>query len=163
MENTISKSEIYRAALARWGFDAQALSEECNELSAAICRMLNQRDNNVPEECADVEIMIEQMRHNGLGVAIDAAKERKLGRLAQRVGCVDTDIQEPATVLRKQAHDIEYAACDDYAELQAAMLECNNRLAARYARRTAGRLLHLAQTLERLARLNPGNIDEVAE
>ncbi|EKE2594382.1 hypothetical protein OUL21_001346 [Salmonella enterica subsp. enterica serovar Nima] len=159
----MNKLAIYDAALARWGFDAQALvlAEECGELNSAICRMLNNKAHNVPEECADVEIMLEQIRHFGMKDAIEAEKERKLMRLALLVeGCGDIDVQEPVAVLRQQAHDIEYAACDDYAELQAAMMRADNRLAERYARKTAGRLLHLAQTLGRLARQRPGKIDE---
>ncbi|EHM3442374.1 hypothetical protein K2B09_003861 [Salmonella enterica subsp. enterica] len=163
MEKPINKTEIYSAALHRWGFDAQALvlAKECNALSADVARLLLHRPHNVAQECADVEIMIEQMRHSGMGVAIDREKERRLARLALLVeGCGDIDVQEPVAVLRQQAHDIEYAACDDYAELQAAMMGGDNRLAERYARKTAGRLLHLAQTLGRLARQRPGNLDE---
>ncbi|EKE3213128.1 hypothetical protein OUN72_002836 [Salmonella enterica subsp. enterica serovar Essen] len=162
MEKPINKTEIYSAALHRWGFDAQALklAEECGELSSAICRMLSHRDHNVPEECADVEILLEQLRQFGLNTVINKERERKLARLALLVeGCKDIDVQEPVAVLRQQAHDIEYAACDDYAELQAAMMGGDNRLAERYARKTAGRLLHLAQVLGRLARQRPGNID----
>ncbi|EDW6361514.1 hypothetical protein YN28_004325 [Salmonella enterica subsp. enterica] len=163
MEKPINKTEIYSAALHRWGFDAQALvlAKECNALSADVARLLLHRPHNVAQECADVEIMIEQMRHNGMDVAIDQAKAHRLTRLALLVeGCGDIDVQEPVAVLRQQAHDIEYAACDDYAELQAAMMGGDNRLAERYARKTAGRLLHLAQTLGRLARQRPGNLDE---
>ncbi|EKS4774227.1 hypothetical protein QB704_002743 [Salmonella enterica] len=159
----MNKDSIYGAALARWGFDAQALvlAKECCSLSFEVDRMLLHRPHNMAQECADVEIMIEQMRHSGMGVAIDREKERRLARLALLVeGCGDIDVQEPVAVLRQQAHDIEYAACDDYAELQAAMMGGDNRLAERYARKTAGRLLHLAQTLGRLARQRPGNLDE---
>lgn len=162
----MNKHAIYDAALHRWGFDAQALvlAEECGELSSAICRMLNNKPHNVPGECADVEILLEQMRQFGMNTAINKERERKLARLALLVeGCKDPDIQEPAAVLRKEAHDIEYGACDDYAELQAAMMEHNYRLAERYARKTASRLLHLAQVLGRLVRQNPGTIDEVTE
>ncbi|EPG7298492.1 TPA: hypothetical protein ACXPD2_000164 [Klebsiella pneumoniae] len=159
----MNKDAIYGAALARWGFDAQALvlAKECNALSADVSRMLLHRPHNMVQECADVEIMIEQMRHGGMSTVIDREKERRLARLALLVeGCKDLDIQEPAAILRKDAHDIEYGACDDYAELQAAMMECNYRLAERYARKTASRLLHLAQILGRLARINPGDLDE---
>ncbi|EGG8165136.1 hypothetical protein HH562_000011 [Salmonella enterica subsp. enterica serovar Yaba] len=163
MEKPINKTEIYSAALHRWGFDAQALvlAKECNALSADVARLLLHRPHNVAQECADVEIMIEQMRHNGMDVAIDQAKAHRLTRLALLVeGCGDIDVQEPVAVLRQQAHDIEYAACDDYAELQAAMMAGDNRLAERYARKAAGRLLHLAQVLGCLARQRPGKIDE---
>ncbi|ECC1559585.1 hypothetical protein FNI18_06115 [Salmonella enterica subsp. salamae] len=162
MEKPINKTELYNAALHRWGFDAQALvlAKECSSLSAEVSRVLLHKPNNMPQECADVEIMIEQMRHSGMDVAIDREKERRLARLALLVeGCKDIDVQEPVAVLRRQAHDIEYDACDDYAELQAAMMAGDHRLAERYARKTASRLLHLSQILGRLARQRPGNID----
>ncbi|HCM2492358.1 TPA: hypothetical protein N3D36_004864 [Salmonella enterica subsp. enterica serovar Lehrte] len=159
----INELAIYDAALARWGFDAQALvlAEECGELNSAICRMLNNKAHNVPEECADVEIMLEQIRHFGMKDAIEAEKERKLARLALMVeGCRDIDVVEPVIELRKQVDDIEWRACDGYAEMQSAILEGNHRLAARYARKAAGSLLHLAQVLGRIAQQRPGNIDE---
>jgi hypothetical protein len=37
-------------------------------------------------ELADVEIMIEQFRLNGMGLMIDFHKQKKLERLAERLG-----------------------------------------------------------------------------
>lgn len=81
---------IFEAAFAKWGFESQVLvlSEEASELSAACCRFLNHKTDSskVAEEAADVEIMIEQLRHNGMGPMIDHEKNRKMARLAQVVG-----------------------------------------------------------------------------
>ena len=81
---------IFEAAFAKWGFESQVLvlSEEDSELSAACCRFLNHKTDSskVAEEAADVEIMIEQLRHNGMGPMIDHEKNRKMARLAQVVG-----------------------------------------------------------------------------
>ncbi|HDZ2595372.1 TPA: hypothetical protein RSS16_004267 [Klebsiella pneumoniae] len=81
---------IFEAAFAKWGFESQVLvlSEEASELSAACCRFLNHKTDSskVVEEAADVEIMIEQLRHNGMGPMIDHEKNRKMAHLAQVVG-----------------------------------------------------------------------------
>ena len=81
---------IFEAAFAKWGFESQVLvlSEEASELSAACSRFLNHKTDSskVAEEAADVEIMIEQLRHNGMGPMIDHEKNRKMARLAQVVG-----------------------------------------------------------------------------
>jgi len=86
----MNKSVIFDAAFALWGYDAQVLtvSEECSELSAACTRFINHKanGNKIAEEAADVEIMIEQLRHNGMNDMIEVHKARKLTRLARRVG-----------------------------------------------------------------------------
>lgn len=87
---TTSRPEIYDAALAQWGYDSQILmvAEECNELAAACTRFINHKANGaqVAEEAADVEIMLEQLRHNGMNDMVEQHKVKKLTRLAQRVG-----------------------------------------------------------------------------
>lgn len=69
---------IFEAAFAKWGFESQVLvlSEEASESSAACSRFLNHKTDisKVAEEAADVEIMIEQLRHNGMGPMIDHEK-----------------------------------------------------------------------------------------
>lgn len=81
---------IFEAAFAMWGFDSQVLvlAEKASELSASCVRFINNKTdcNKVAEEAADVEIMIEQFRHNGMGGMIDYVKNRKMARLAQTVG-----------------------------------------------------------------------------
>lgn len=89
---------IFEAAFAKWGFDSQVLvlAEEASELSASCVRFINHKTSSdkVAEEVADVEIMIEQLRHNGMGPMIDHEKNRKLARLAQIVG-VDSQPVNP--------------------------------------------------------------------
>ncbi|HDZ1393096.1 hypothetical protein LIN35_18690 [Klebsiella pneumoniae] len=81
---------IFEAAFAKWGFDSQVLvlAEEASELSASCVRFINHKagSDKVADEAADVEIMIEQLRHNGMGPMIDHEKHRKMNRLAQIVG-----------------------------------------------------------------------------
>ena len=101
----MNKCRIYDAALALWGYDAQvlAVAEECNELAASCTRFVNHKSNGrkIAEEAADVEIMIEQLRHNGMNEMIELEKVRKLARLARRTGCAESldnlDIPSPNT------------------------------------------------------------------
>ncbi|MGL4486479.1 MAG: hypothetical protein ACRCUG_05745 [Yersinia sp. (in: enterobacteria)] len=85
-----NRSTIYSLALKTFGTDAQALKlmEEAAELAAAAARNMNGLGNEVDlaGELADVEIMIEQFRLNGLSKLIDAQKQKKLERLAERLG-----------------------------------------------------------------------------
>ncbi|EAP1063787.1 hypothetical protein D5S74_20905 [Salmonella enterica] len=83
-----NRSTIYNLALKTFGPEAQALKlmEEAAELAAA--RNMNGLGNEVDlaGELADVEIMIEQFRLNGMGLMIDFHKQKKLERLAERLG-----------------------------------------------------------------------------
>lgn len=79
-----------RAALRRYGLREQLamLQEECGELVASVNRWRRGREGAFPaliEEIADVEILIDQMRLE-FGAEIDAARARKLARLAERLG-----------------------------------------------------------------------------
>lgn len=62
--------------------------EEAAELAAAAARNMNGLGSEVDlaGELADVEIMIEQFRLNGMGLMIDYHKQQKLERLAERLG-----------------------------------------------------------------------------
>lgn len=86
----VNRSSLYKEALQKWGPEAQMvkLTEETGELVAEAARSINGVGNEVAlaSEMADVEIMIEQFRLNGLGKLIDFQKEQKLQRLAQRLG-----------------------------------------------------------------------------
>jgi NTP pyrophosphatase (non-canonical NTP hydrolase) len=85
-----NRSTIYHLALKNFGPEAQALKlmEESAELAAAAARNMNGLGNEVDlaGEMADVEIMIEQFRINGMGKLIDFQKQKKLERLAERLG-----------------------------------------------------------------------------
>ncbi|MBK5145973.1 hypothetical protein I2494_20090 [Budviciaceae bacterium BWR-B9] len=87
VKKMMNKNELYRKALQRYGADAQLakLAEEASELSAAVIRnLLCQGDERaMAEEIADIEIMIEQHRQNGMGQLIDFFKQQKLERLNQ--------------------------------------------------------------------------------
>lgn len=85
-----NRSTIYSLALKTFGPKAQALKlmEEAAELAAAAARNMNGLGSEVDlaGELADVEIMIEQFRLNGMGLMIDYHKQQKLERLAERLG-----------------------------------------------------------------------------
>lgn len=88
--NLDNRSAIYYLALKAFGPEAQALKlmEEAAELAAAAARNMNGLGSEVDlaGELADVEIMIEQFRLNGMGLMIDFHKQKKLERLAERLG-----------------------------------------------------------------------------
>jgi len=97
----MNEKKILEAAIAKWGVEEQLimLSEECSELSQAALKYrkslkynlcaekVTKSFDNLTEEIADVEIMIEQMR---LAFRIDNIEElvpkfrsQKLERLAK--------------------------------------------------------------------------------
>lgn len=85
----MDEQKIYRAALAAWGADAQTLMvfEEMAELQKELCKAARGRDNReqIAEEIADVEIMLEQMKVlHRCAEAVAAYRESKLRRLAVR-------------------------------------------------------------------------------
>ena len=87
----MDEQRIYRAALAAWGADAQTLMvfEEMAELQKELCKAARGKDNReqIAEEIADVEIMLEQMKVlHGCAEAVAAYRESKLRRLAIRCG-----------------------------------------------------------------------------
>ena len=94
----MDEQKIYRAALAAWGADAQTLMvfEEMAELQKELCKAARGRDNReqIAEEIADVEIMLEQMKVlHGCAEAVAAYRKSKLRRLAIRCGA-DVEPQE---------------------------------------------------------------------
>nr|HAF4309184.1 hypothetical protein [Salmonella enterica] len=90
------KELIYRTALRKWGPEKQVakLAEEAAELSAVAARSLTSCCDEavLAEEMADVEIMIEQFRQNGMDKLIDFQKTKKLARLAERLGVINNDV-----------------------------------------------------------------------
>ena len=96
----MNEQRIYRAALAAWGADAQTLMvfEEMAELQKELCKAARGRDNReqIAEEIADVEIMLEQMKVlHRCAEAVAAYRESKLRRLAVRCSA-DVEPQEGA-------------------------------------------------------------------
>lgn len=88
--NLYNRSTLYRTALKTFGPEAQLLklTEEAAELAAAAARNMNGAGSemDLAGELADVEIMTEQCRLNGMGKLIDFQKQKKLARLAERLG-----------------------------------------------------------------------------
>ncbi len=87
----MKEREIYRAALEKWGADAQTLMvfEEMAELQKELCKNARGKDNrgNIAEEIADVLIMLEQMTvlHDCRGM-VRMYKAAKIKRLQERLG-----------------------------------------------------------------------------
>lgn len=86
----IVKEEIYKKAIETWGENLQLgmLIEECAELIKAVNKFWRKKDydsiNSLAEECADVEIMIEQLKIMNKDVfckKVDDFKEVKLIKL----------------------------------------------------------------------------------
>ena len=125
------------------------LSEEASESSAACSRFLNHKTDisKVAEEAADVEIMIEQLRHNGMGPMIDHEKNRKLARLAQIVG-VESQPVSPfgPSVLGLLAEASEQLGL---AETLYRDTKTSNRYAAARARMAVSLLMQAAQKMMR--------------
>lgn len=86
----IDEKDIYRQALKKWGSTAQVIMvfEEMAELQKELSKFLrgNWIGDNIAEEIADVEIMLEQMKLLfGIEELVDINKKYKLKRLAERV------------------------------------------------------------------------------
>lgn len=81
---------IYRQALDQYGFTAQKemVFEETGELQNALAKFIRGRGTQkaVITELADVSIMVEQMDRLFGQEDFAAEKERKLNRLARRLG-----------------------------------------------------------------------------
>ena len=84
----MTEHDILTTAIKVFGEKAQECQaiEECAELIQAINHKHRGRDSNIPEEIADVEIMLEQLKIiNGCTDEVKAMREIKVARLYQRV------------------------------------------------------------------------------
>lgn len=84
----MTDEEIYRAAIRTFGAEAQKVVaiEECAELAQAITHELRGREHNIPEEIADVEICIAQMKMiYGCADEVERIKREKIERLYDRI------------------------------------------------------------------------------
>ncbi len=86
----IDREKIYRTALQIWGAELQMnmLIEECAELIQSINKYRRKGSENILEEIADVEIMLEQARMilgDENSKIIDIHKKDKLNRLADKL------------------------------------------------------------------------------
>lgn len=82
-------TEVLKNAIAHYGETAQEnlCIEECAELIQAINKKHRGKPHNIPEEIADVEIMLEQLKIiNCCRDTVNTIKTEKLMRLSERLG-----------------------------------------------------------------------------
>ena len=90
----MSEKEVFETALKTWGADAQTLMvfEEMSELQKELCKHARGNENveQIAEEIADVQIMLEQMiLLHGCEEVVQAYKKSKVERLKIRLGIND--------------------------------------------------------------------------
>lgn len=92
MEKQLSKIETYDYIIKTYGGNAQHVvaMEECAELIKAISKYLRRGDvddiDNLIEEIADVEIMLEQLKFiHCIDRRVNTAKEDKIKRTLDRI------------------------------------------------------------------------------
>jgi NTP pyrophosphatase (non-canonical NTP hydrolase) len=85
----LTTEQIYRKASDTWGTVAQLIVavEECAELQQAIIKAIRSGvpSDNLAEELADVEIMIEQVKSIFPGMPVEEWKAKKLARLEKKL------------------------------------------------------------------------------
>lgn len=90
----MSEKEVFETALKTWGADSQIIMvfEEMSELQKELCKYARGKENveQISEEIADVQIMLEQMiiLHN-CGDAVKEYKRSKIERMKIRLGIND--------------------------------------------------------------------------
>ncbi|HFS8942380.1 TPA: hypothetical protein ACH1TP_002920 [Enterobacter roggenkampii] len=150
--NNINKPLIFDAVLATWGYDHQVIETAgvCNALAASCVQFVNHKStgNRIAEEAAGVEIMIEQLRHNGMNDMIEQHKTRKLTRLSLRVGIectlISPDTPTVSSLLEEALEQLNLAQ-----ELYLDPMT-SNRLAAARTRSCIAALMQASQTMIRL-------------
>lgn len=93
-QNMVNREEIIKRAISVYGMDAQLLMaiEEMSELTKAICKEKCERGSekwyqavdNIAEEIADVQIMLDQLR-TMYSIYTGSIEEQKLIRLQDRL------------------------------------------------------------------------------
>ncbi|UCQ39653.1 hypothetical protein DCF38_08875 [Edwardsiella piscicida] len=147
----MNKTDIYDSALAVFGHDRQLLNTatECNGLAASCTRFITHQINasRVADEAANVEIMIEQLRHNGMDGMIEHSKARALSRLAQRVAHGAPAAAHSTPFVASLLKD----AMEQFEEAEALYLDSgtSNRLAAAGLRRSIALMMQAAQLMVR--------------
>lgn len=84
----MTDNEILSTAIRIFGAEAQKIVaiEECTELAQAITHEIRGREHNIPEEIADVEIMLAQLKLiYGCESEVERIKRQKLDRLYDRI------------------------------------------------------------------------------
>ena len=87
---TGTERAVFHKALDTWGAEAQflCLLEEMAELQDALCKHKRGRRSaeDIAEEIADVEIMLDQMKlHFHIEEAVKAQRVRKVARVEERL------------------------------------------------------------------------------
>ena len=89
-DNNLDSNKVTKQAVKFFGDSLQLMiaQEECGELIAAISQYVRGRKDvyALAEEVADVEIMCMQLRHMIGSDIVDIEKNKKLTRLAERLG-----------------------------------------------------------------------------
>jgi len=91
------ETKIYQDAVNKWGEPTQAFMAmgECGELTAALARFFVQgrgNDQEVIDEIADVQIMLNQLK---LMFMREAVEQRKIEKLLRLEGILGGDIKHP--------------------------------------------------------------------
>lgn len=84
----MTHTEIFKKAIKAYGAEAQekVVIEECAELIQAIVHKHRGRAHNIPEEIADVEIMLEQLKIiNNCADEVGEIYLQKIERLFERL------------------------------------------------------------------------------
>jgi NTP pyrophosphatase (non-canonical NTP hydrolase) len=88
MARYYTELEVLKLAISKFGATAQegVAIEECSELIQAISHKHRGRPHNIPEEIADVEIMLQQLKIiNDCADTVEKIKRHKIMRLLQRL------------------------------------------------------------------------------
>lgn len=84
----MNDTELLKLAIKIYGEEKQELKavEECSELITAISHKHFNREHNIAEEIADVEIMLEQLKIiNNCDGEVEEIRQQKLDRLYEKV------------------------------------------------------------------------------
>ena len=87
-EGRMKDNEIFATAIATFGEKEQKIvaMEECSELIQAISHELRGRNQNIPEEIADVEICLAQLKQiYSCASEVERIKREKVQRLYERI------------------------------------------------------------------------------
>lgn len=97
---SLLRSLCHRATvLWGWRFQVDITIEECNELALALSHLKRGRpgaEDKAAEECADVEIVCEQIRSMIGNEAVDKWRGIKIARLEQRILEAESSLSQAA-------------------------------------------------------------------
>jgi hypothetical protein len=121
---TNKENEILDSALKQFGLEKQIIKcvEELSELQKELCKQLWGQGNleNIKEEIADVEIMIEQVK-KGLDIGfyeLEAVRVRKLNRLSKKLVKLQQKDELSKAEIERKCQQCSFTVMTD-AEIQA--------------------------------------------